>query len=73
MSTSESKLFSLLFGGEVKLDNIKFFPGEKCVSSEELFDAAFDAISDVLSGKTEIALPSLGAKKVSFGDLLASI
>ena len=73
MSKSEKRLLSLLFEEGRVLDNLKFFPGEECASSDELFDAAYDAISATMSGKSEFIVPEDGADKKAIGELVNSL
>lgn len=73
MTVSEDRLLSLLFEEGRVLDNLKFFPGEECASSEELFDEAFFAISEVLSGKSKSVVPMAGNEKLSHADFVASL
>ncbi|TWC90203.1 hypothetical protein FB593_1011483 [Rhizobium sp. SJZ105] len=73
MTKSEDRLLSLLFEEGRVLDNLKFFPGEECASSEELFDEAFLAISEVTSGKSKIVMPMAASEKVAHADFVASL
>lgn len=73
MAKSENQLLSLLFEDGRVLENIKFFPGEKCASSEELFGAAYNAIAAVVDGKGIDVIPADGAKKLSIGELVSSL
>jgi len=73
MTTSENKLLSLLFEDGRVLENIKFFPGDKCASAEELFEDAHEAIRQSLSAGCPSVIPADGAKKMSIGDIVSSI
>jgi hypothetical protein len=69
MSASEKKFLSLLFEEGLVLENLKFFPGDKCSSPDQLFEAGFDMISRALSGEGAEVIPVSNVESRAIGDL----
>ncbi len=71
--SAKDRLFSLLFGGERELVNIKFFPGSgKDLTVDRLFEEAHSALQQALDPAVKSTPPQTGRKPALLRELLAA-
>lgn len=68
MSASIKKLQALLFDEGRALVNIKFFPGDKAQTVDQLADAAHDMLCSALKDGREDKPPMSGQKRASIAE-----
>lgn len=69
-ASAKDKLFTLLFGGERELINLKFCPG-KGATEDTLFDAAQSAIAQALADESQDMPPSSGRARMTLRELVS--
>lgn len=73
MSESENKLLSLLFHEGRELNNLKFFPGPDCGSSDQMYDAACEAINTAMKIDDGNMIPVGRADPTSIADFVSRL
>ena len=70
MAEKAEKLHALLCGEGRELINLKFFPGLKAKTSEDLLNGAYDMLSHALKGEETGVIPTTVKESKHFTELV---